>query len=61
MLSSPYIYKQIYKDGESETKLRECKALRTGVESCPPTWNGDEGAETVRHNILLQHFFVVTR
>lgn len=36
----------------SETKLRECKALRAGVGSCPPTLNGDEGAETVRLRIL---------
>lgn len=38
------------------TKLRECKALRAGLESCPPTLNEGEGAETVRHRILEIRF-----
>lgn len=35
-----------------ETKLRECKALRAGLESGSPTLNEGEGAETVRHRVL---------
>ncbi len=42
--------------GNHGTKLRECKALRAGLESCPPTLNEGEGAETVRHRILEIRF-----